>query len=122
MMMLESKVIDNSQSKEYYFKEGCFVLELSNSDLDEEVSIAKIRVEVATQTKWHSLVGTTERYLIVEGKGLVEIGDKTQEVKAGDVVLIPAECRQRIKNIGDNELIFYAICSPRFKSDNYREF
>jgi mannose-6-phosphate isomerase-like protein (cupin superfamily) len=63
-----------------------------------------------------------ERYVIVEGCGRVEIGDlPPTEVSVGDVVLIPQRCRQRITNIGPGDLIFFAICTPRFSDEAYEE-
>ena len=107
-------------SQEYYFDEGCFITELSNMADDPQVSIARARVEPGKTTKWHALRGITERYVIVEGIGRVEVGNlEPQEVSAGDVVIIPPEERQRISNIGEDSLIFLAICSPRFEESNY---
>jgi len=105
---------------EYFFKEGCYINELSNSVEDEQVSIAKARVKPKVRTKWHSLNNTVERYVILEGMGEVEIGDSPPvQVSKGDVVIIPAKSRQRILNIGNSDLVFLAICSPRFKEANY---
>jgi oxalate decarboxylase/phosphoglucose isomerase-like protein (cupin superfamily) len=54
--------------------------------------------------------------------GLVEVGDlPPQQVTAGDVVLIPPECRQRIANTGAADLVFLAICSPRFQQQAYED-
>jgi oxalate decarboxylase/phosphoglucose isomerase-like protein (cupin superfamily) len=39
----------------------------------------------------------------------------------GDVVLIPPMCRQRITNTGSEDLIFLAICTPRFSNDVYED-
>jgi mannose-6-phosphate isomerase-like protein (cupin superfamily) len=62
-----------------------------------------------------------ERYLIVAGSGTVEIGDLAPaSVSSGDLVLIPAGVRQRIRNDGSDDLVFYAICSPRFSAGCYR--
>jgi len=41
-------------------------------------------------------------------------------VGAGDVVRIPANTPQRITNTGATDLIFYAICSPRFQAKCYQ--
>jgi oxalate decarboxylase/phosphoglucose isomerase-like protein (cupin superfamily) len=52
----------------------------------------------------------------------VEIGDlPPQNVNAGDVVLIPPLCRQRITNTGKADLLFLAICTPRFRQDAYED-
>jgi oxalate decarboxylase/phosphoglucose isomerase-like protein (cupin superfamily) len=52
----------------------------------------------------------------------MEVGQlPPQVISAGDTVLIPSMCRQRITNIGSNDLIFLAICTPRFTSDAYQD-
>jgi mannose-6-phosphate isomerase-like protein (cupin superfamily) len=51
---------------------------------------------------------------------LVEVGSLSAErVCGGDVVIIPPGTRQRIANVGDEDLIFLAICTPRFLATNY---
>ena len=73
-------------------------------------------------TRWHRLEATTERYVILEGRGRVEIGDvRPQDVIPGDVVLIPPLCRQRITNTGAGDLVFLAICTPRFRPEAYED-
>jgi len=63
-----------------------------------------------------------ERYVIIEGRGLVEVGDlPATEVGVGDAVLIPPECPQRITNTGSVDLVFLAICTPRFMSQAYED-
>ena len=107
---------------EYYFEEGCYILEQLNDAADPDVSIARARVPVGVTTRWHSLEGTVERYLIQQGEGQVEVGDiPARRVGPGDVVLIRPGERQRISNPGPGELVFLAICSPRFKAENYRD-
>jgi mannose-6-phosphate isomerase-like protein (cupin superfamily) len=79
-------------------------------------------VEPGVTTRWHRLRGVTERYFMISGKGLVDVGElPPQEVTAGDVVLIPPMCKQRITNIGNDDLIFLAICTPRFSQDVYED-
>ncbi len=107
---------------EFYTSEKCYITELSNTPDDPDVSIARARVAPGTTTRWHRLKGTVERYYIIAGKGLVEVGRlPPQEVSAGDIVLIPAMCRQRITNIGEEDLLFLAICTPRFTNAVYED-
>ena len=107
---------------EFYTAEKCYIIELSNTSDDPEVSIARARVTPGVTTRWHRVAGTTERYVIIEGRGRVEVGElPPQEVSAGDVVLIPPACRQRITNIGARDLIFLAICTPRFRPEAYED-
>ncbi len=107
---------------EFYTEEGCYINELSNITRDPEVSIAQARVQPSVTTRWHRLHRITERYVILEGTGLVEVGNlPPQEVKYGDVVLIPPEKPQRITNTGLDDLVFLAVCSPRFCQEAYED-
>ncbi len=111
-----------SQAKEFYTDEKCFITELSNTPDDPDLSIARARVEPGVTTRWHHLKETIERYCIISGSGRVEVGDLTpQNVNAGDIVLIPPMCRQRITNTGTDDLIFLAICTPRFLNSSYED-
>ena len=107
---------------EYSIAEGCCIIELLQADSDPLLSIARARVPSGTTTRWHALTGTVERYLVESGCGLVEVGDlPPQTVAPGDVVLIPAGCRQRITAVGTSDLIFLALCTPPFRPENYRD-
>ena len=117
---MDASILKVNENTEYHTDELCFINELSNTPADPDVSIARARVSTGVTTRWHRLHGITERYVILEGQGLVEVGNLApQEIKSGDVVLIPTECRQRITNIGTGDLIFLAICSPRFEQNAY---
>ncbi|MBT7307787.1 MAG: cupin domain-containing protein [Gammaproteobacteria bacterium] len=105
---------------EFYIDEGCFITEVSNSADDPDLSIALSRVAPGVTTQWHRLKGVTERYSIISGTGSIEVGNLApQTVSTGDVVIIPPMCRQRIRNTGAENLLFYAICTPRFTSEVY---
>lgn len=107
---------------EFFTDEGCYITELSNSSDDPDVSIARARVQPGTTTRLHRLKETVERYCIISGEGHVELdGQSPQQVKVGDTVLIPAMCSQRITNTGDEDLVFLAICTPRFTDDAYQD-
>jgi len=108
------------EQKEYWFKEGCYILENGNDNGDEYLSIARARVKPKTATSFHMLKGVTERYIILSGSGRVEIGDSLKEdVEPGDIVRIPDNTRQRIINTGEKDLIFYAVCAPPFTKECY---
>jgi mannose-6-phosphate isomerase-like protein (cupin superfamily) len=108
-------------SKEFSTLERCHIIETYNSAADESLSIARARVEPGITTAWHHVEDTVERYVIAEGRGRVEVGDfPPSDVRPGDVVIIPGGVRQRIANIGDEDLIFFCVCTPRFRQQNYR--
>lgn len=113
-------ITHNQHTQEFDTTENCFITEWSNTPDDNAVSIARARVAPGTTTQWHRLKNTTERYVMLHGSGRVEIGPlPPQDVQPGDVVLIPPDCRQRITNIGAGDLVFLAVCTPRFEPKNY---
>lgn len=119
---MEAAINVLNPAREYYFAEGCHILELSNSDGDPAVSIARARVAPGVTTRWHRLVDTAERYVLLSGRGRVEVGDlPAREVGPGDVVLIPPGCPQRIGCLGSEDLVFLAVCTPRFRMQAYED-
>jgi mannose-6-phosphate isomerase-like protein (cupin superfamily) len=118
---LQARILRFKPETEYFTEEGCYISELSNTPGDPAVSIARARVKPGVTTRFHCLQGVTERYVILEGRGRVQVGSLSAEVGSGDVVLIPPECSQRITNQGSADLIFLAICTPRFSHEVYRD-
>ena len=113
-------ILRPAEEDEYYFREGCYILEMLNTEDDPGLSIARARVRPGIRTRFHRLRNTTERYLILEGEGRVEVGDHPPEqVAAGAVVVIPPEVDQRITNTGEGDLVFLALCTPRFLPEAY---
>lgn len=108
------------EEEEYDFAEGCRILETWNQTRDPDLSIARARVAPGVTTRLHRLEETTERYLILRGTGRVEVGNLPPKVVVpGDLVYIPPGCPQRITNTGEDDLLFLAICSPRFVPEVY---
>jgi mannose-6-phosphate isomerase-like protein (cupin superfamily) len=106
---------------EYYSAEGCYITEVSNSAADPEASIARAR-RAGRDGTLAPAEGTAERYVIVKGRGRVEVDELgAHEIKPGNVVLIPPMCRQRIANIGKTQLVFLAVCTPRFEGRSYQD-
>lgn len=112
----------SSSGEEYYFQEGCYILEYHNDPEDPAASIARARVPSGGRTRRHWLLDTTERYLILQGQGEVVVNDgAARTVGPGDVVVIPPATSQSIRNTATEDLLFLAICTPRFELCNYRD-
>ena len=119
---MKEMIKKRNTADEFYTSEKCYITELSNTPDDPDVSIAQARVEPGITTRWHRLKGIAERYYILQGKGIMEVGGlPPQEVEVGDILTMPAMCRQRIINIGQGDLVFLAICTPRFTGDAYED-
>ena len=105
---------------ERFTRELCFITELSNSADDEDLSVALVRVQPGVTTRWHLVTGSAERYVILSGEGVVEIGDLApRRLGPNDAAIIPPRCRQRIRNSGQADLVFLALCTPRYRPESY---
>ena len=114
-------VVNQGLGKETFIAEGCFIVEVWNRAEDPALSVARARVAAGTETVWHFL-DVDERYLIIEGTGIMELaGSPVSRVGPGDVIAVPAGCAQRIRNPTDHDLIFYCLCTPRFEARVYHE-
>jgi mannose-6-phosphate isomerase-like protein (cupin superfamily) len=117
---MDAEIRKLNPDDEFETKERCWITELQNEKSSPGLSIARARVEPGTTTAWHQLSGVAERYLIASGQGCVEIeGLASADVLANDVVCIPPDTPQRITNTGDQDLIFLAVCTPRFTPECY---
>ncbi|MBI1194676.1 MAG: cupin domain-containing protein [Gammaproteobacteria bacterium] len=119
---MKATITHPREDDEFLIPEGCAVLETWNRAEDRDVSIARARVAAGVRTLPHSLDGIVERYLIILGTGIAHIeGLAPEAVGPGDAVVIPAGAVQWIENTGDTDLVFYAICTPRFRMEAYHE-
>lgn len=109
----------NKSKPEVLTPERCFIGEMINDDAWPEFSLARCRVEPGVTTQLHRLA-VLEFYVVEQGIGRMRIGDDPPfDVGPGDTVRIPRHAPQSIANIGDSDLVFLCLCSPRFSQDCY---
>lgn len=102
---------------EYRIREGCFITAVANLESDPSASVSQARVVPGVTTALHTLPDVDERLVITQGEGMMQIGDRLEKVKAGDVVLIPKGTPQRITAQGGKDLLFWCVCTPRFMKE-----
>jgi mannose-6-phosphate isomerase-like protein (cupin superfamily) len=105
----------------FHTDERCTITELLNLAESPEASLALAVVAPGVTTRLHAIEGIVERYVMLRGRGIVEIGGLPHPVGPGDRVLIAAGVPQRIRNTGEEELAFYCLCTPRFRPEAYRD-
>jgi len=111
---MDARIARPNPVEEFTTPERCSILEVWNDPTDSAASIVLARVRPGVVTQLHRLNGVTERYVIVEGAGLVRVGDHLCErVSRGDIVVIPAGMPQQITNEGTEDLLFYCVCARR---------
>jgi mannose-6-phosphate isomerase-like protein (cupin superfamily) len=62
-----------------------------------------------------------QTYFIIEGSGLMTVGDDEQIVGAGDCIFIPSNENHSLKNTGVNILKYISASSPSFTTDQCNE-
>lgn len=116
--MTETLLIRPGDRAEFWTDERCFVTELLNDPLMPEASLARVRVEPGVTTALHSL-DVDETYVIEAGEGVMQVGEASFPVGAGDSVRIAVGRPQRISNTGAADLVFLCLCRPRFRPEGY---
>ena len=81
-------------------------------------SIAHAIVPSGEETLPHVLKRSTELYYILSGSGEMHIGGEVSPVREGQIVLIPPEAQQYIRNTGTSDLVFLCIVAPKWQADD----
>jgi mannose-6-phosphate isomerase-like protein (cupin superfamily) len=55
-----------------------------------------------------------EIYYIIEGRGVMTVGDEQQDVAAGDAVYVPRGQRHTLCNTGAEPIKLLLVCGPAF--------
>ena len=116
---MEARFFHTSESSEFYTEERCYIIEIMNKE-GIDFSIARARVQPGVTTALHAVKKTTEAYYVLQGNGRVRsVNGFEKNVNPGDVMLFPPGVEQKITNLGKEDLIFLAICVPRFEPESY---
>jgi mannose-6-phosphate isomerase-like protein (cupin superfamily) len=80
-------------------------------DLDtlEDLNLSFTELKPGKSTTGHSHEEADEVYMFISGKGEMEIGEKKEKVKKGDVFLIPEGYFHRVRNNGWRTLKFWSV-------------
>jgi mannose-6-phosphate isomerase-like protein (cupin superfamily) len=93
------------------------LLHPEKADLRIRYSLAYAKVAAGRITKPHRLQAS-EVYYIIEGSGLMHIGEESVEVGSGCAVYIPPNATQFIENTGQSDLKFLCIVDPAWQKED----
>ena len=116
--MLVKRITD---CREFEANDGSFVKELlhrKNEDISFGCSVAHARVPAGGKTAPHVLGERAEAYIVLEGEGIVHVGEESEKVGRGNIVYIPAGKVQWVENTGDSELVFLCIVDPAWSAED----
>jgi len=106
--------------EEFVSGDNCRLREYFNplkEKMELNYSLAHAIVKPGETTFKHKLK-SSEVYFILKGKGIMRIDEKQKEVKENDVIYIPPNSVQSIKNNGEEDLVFLAIVEPAWKKED----
>ena len=104
----------------YVTKDGSEIRELMHPSVhgNRAQSLAEAAVPPDCETLLHRHRVTEELYHVTQGAGLMTLGDRTFEVRAGDTVQIPPGTPHRIRNVGTVPLKILCACAPAYSHDD----
>ncbi|MDP1551392.1 MAG: cupin domain-containing protein [Methanobacteriaceae archaeon] len=117
-------IIKDLKTSEYFETvDGTFICELfhperENREIKMNCSLAHATLRPGESSHPHRLIKSAEVYFILEGKGLMHIGDEEAVLEPGQAVYIPPMEIQFIKNISDVVLKFLCVVSPPWSEDD----
>ena len=111
---------DLKTCKEFIAGDNAILRELLHPDKAE----LKLRYSLAHamlkpgETSYRHKLKASEVYYILEGEGLMHIDNESARVLPGQVVYIPPDAVQYIKNIGQVDLKFLCIVDPAWRKED----
>ncbi len=81
----------------------------------ENVLITWVEGEPGSEQSTHAHPDSEQVYVVVHGRGAMNVGDETQEVGPGTMILVPPGSNHSIRNIGEEKLVFVSATAPPFR-------
>jgi len=69
-------------------------------------------------TSYPHKLKTSEVYYILEGEGIMYIDEEKAKVRSGQVIYIPPNSKQYVKNTGNTDLKFLCIVDPAWRIED----
>lgn len=109
-----------SQIEAFITKDGSEIRELMHPQVhgNRNQSIAEATVPVGAKTARHKHNKTEEIYFIVQGEGIMSLGEKSFKVIQGDSVCIEPGTSHNIENTGELPLKILCSCSPAYSDED----
>jgi mannose-6-phosphate isomerase-like protein (cupin superfamily) len=76
------------------------------------LSVTWLSVPSGANQTLHSDAGSEQAYVVVRGSGTMSVAGDTQDVRVGDLILVPPATEHSIGNGGEAELACVSIQSP----------
>jgi mannose-6-phosphate isomerase-like protein (cupin superfamily) len=81
-------------------------------------TLAEARLPPGASTTPHHHPVTEEIYYVLEGHGLMRVGDQRRPVGPGDAIAIPPGASHQITSTGPGVLKFLCCCAPGYEHED----
>ena len=105
----------NKKNSRQYKRDGITSYLLVSEDSCNAKNITVTLVEMGKNGFQHIHSHKTEQsYFIIEGKGVMTVGNEKRKIKCGDCVFIPSNISHGLKNTGGTKLKYLSAGAPPF--------
>ncbi|MBI5959628.1 MAG: cupin domain-containing protein [Chloroflexi bacterium] len=80
---------------------------------DTPLAVTWVTVEPGARQKIHHHI-SVQVYVIIQGGGLMHVGDETHQVTEGDLIYIPSDVPHGIENNTSQPLSYVSAATPSF--------
>jgi mannose-6-phosphate isomerase-like protein (cupin superfamily) len=84
----------------------------------ENHSVAHVVIAPGESSLRHFHPQAQESYYILHGRAKIEVGTESSLMTQNQIVLIPPPQPHKIYNLGQEDLVFLAICVPAWEPSN----
>jgi len=109
-----------SDSMPYLTRDGSVIRELMHPLIhgNRALSLAEATIETGASTVSHRHAETEEIYHVTAGSGLMQLGNDSFPIEAGDTVVIMPGTSHHVKNTGSGPLRILCCCAPAYSHDD----
>jgi mannose-6-phosphate isomerase-like protein (cupin superfamily) len=114
------EIVNRNHSAPFVTRDGSeirSILDRTNSTVKHQ-SLAEATLLPGLETQEHVHPLTEEIYYVLCGRGAMTLGDEHREVGPGDGILIPPGTRHKIRNVGQEPLVFLCCCAPPYSHED----
>ena len=117
------KVLRREGAPRYTRQEGItsFLLASPRTSGGEHLTTTLVEIEPGGEQRIHSHP-PEQVYFILGGSGLMSVGEQTEEVTAGDCILVPSEASHGLRNNGDAILRYLSAAAPSFTPEQLEQW
>ena len=108
------------EAEPFRTKDGSMIrslLDRANAPVRNQ-SLAEATIPAGCRTQPHYHARAEEFYYVIEGEGLMRIGDEEQPVGPGDAILIPPGAVHTLLNTGPGPLRILCCCAPPYSHED----